>query len=170
MKKIILTLTLGIASVFSFSQTFKINTEKAVVSFNYYEHGCTGTVKGISGEILFDVTDLTKSVITGTADAKTITTDNKKRDEHLQESDYFDVAKYPTMSFKSTSITTTETGYDMKGLLTIKGIEKEVSFTFTFTNNIFEGKAAIYTNDYGISVMKKREDSKVGIKVYVPVI
>lgn len=170
MKKLIL-LTLMTALVTGLSaQTLTIDTDKAVVSFNYVKHETKGYVQGITGEITFNVADLTQSVIQGTADVKTISTDNKQRDEHLMQSDYFNAAKYPTMTFKSTSITATETGYKMLGMLKIKDIEKEVEFNFTFNNNLFEGKATIYSNDYGIASEKKREDSKILLKVSIPVL
>jgi polyisoprenoid-binding protein YceI len=154
----------------AWGQTLKIDTEKAVVKFNFLKHEVTGTVKGITGAVLFDVSDLTKSTIEGTAEVKTISTGTKQRDEHLMESEYFNAAKYPLMKFKSTTIEAVEDGYKMSGVLTIKDVEKTIDFKFTFNTNIFEGKATIYSNDFGIATEKVRDDSKIVIKVYIPVI
>ena len=63
----------------------------------------------------------------GTIDAATINTNVQERDKHLRSADFFDVEKYPTISFKSTKVTdANDTGAKMEGLLTIHGVEKPV--------------------------------------------
>lgn len=170
MKKYFLFASFLVSVLSANAQTFKIDTEKAVVKFNYYKHEAIGTVRGIVGEIYFDLNDLSKSKFEGTADVKTIDTENKKRDEHLMDSEYFDVDNYPKMKFSGSSVTQVEDGFKLSGTLTIKAIEQPVDFKFTFTGNIFEGKATIYSNDFGIATEKKREDSKISVRVYIPVL
>ena len=84
--------------------------------------------------------------------------------------EYFNAAKFPQMKFKSTTIETAEDGYKMTGDLTIKDVTKSITFKFTFNANLFEGKATIYSNDFGIATEKVRDDSKISIRVYVPVL
>lgn len=166
--KLLIFLLFGFG-IFSNAQTFKINTEKAVARFNFVKHETTGTVRGITGDITFDLNDLTNSSFEGTADVKTLSTENDQRDEHLMEAEYFDVANFPVMTFKSTSVSQTEDGFLMSGILTIKGVEKTVDFKFTFDGSAFEGKTSLYANDFGLTREKKREDSKISVKVYIPV-
>jgi polyisoprenoid-binding protein YceI len=169
MKKVLFSLFLAAAFVSAKAQTLTIDSEKAVVKFNYVKEKVEGTVTGIKATVTFDINDLTNAVIEGTAEVKALTTGNKQRDTHLHSDDYFKSGKYPQIKFKSTSFEKTETGYKMKGKLTITGTEKDVEFTFTFNNNTFEGKAAIYMNDFGVFTQKNRDDSKVLLRVTIPV-
>lgn len=69
-----------------------------------------GEFKGVTGTIHWDPQDITKSTVNVTIDATTVNTGEPKRDDHLKSPDFLDVAKYPTMTFKSTKIETAGTG------------------------------------------------------------
>lgn len=156
-------------SILTFAQSLTVDSEKAQVSFNVVSEKVTGTVTGLKATIEFNADDLSKCTIKGTIDVSTISTGNKTRDNHLQEENYFNAAKYPTMSFESTNFRKTDKGFDMSGKMTIRGVTKEVTISFTYENNTFVGKAVIYTNDFEFAKQKNREDSKVLVKFTVPV-
>jgi polyisoprenoid-binding protein YceI len=89
-----------------------------------------GHFTGLTGVLTLDETDVTKSRIEGTIDVATITTREPQRDTHLRSADFFDVEKFPTMSFKSTLITREGPGeLAVTGDLTIHGVTREVEFT-----------------------------------------
>lgn len=90
-----------------------------------------GQFKSYSGKALLDDADLTKSQVEFTADVGSVDTGNQKRDEHLRGADFFDAAKYPQLTFKSTKITKAGKGYKLKGLLTLHGVTKEVTLDAT---------------------------------------
>jgi polyisoprenoid-binding protein YceI len=74
-------------------------------------------------------TDFTDAKIDFTADAASINTEDAKRDEHLKSPDFFDVAKYPSITFKSTSMKPDgkgKTSYILEGDLTMHGVTKKV--------------------------------------------
>ncbi len=169
MKQIIFTLFTLLSIVSIKAQELKIDTEKAVVKFNYVIDKATGTISGIKAKMVFDLSDVSKSHIEGTADVTTLETGNTQRDSHLQSSDFFDTKKFPIMKFKSTSFEKTAEGYKMIGKLTICDVEKEIEIKFTYENNVFEGKSKIYSNDFGIAKKKKREDSAILLKFIIPV-
>ncbi|MEK6616235.1 MAG: YceI family protein, partial [Bacteroidota bacterium] len=64
----------------------------------------SGQFKEYNGTVLSDKPDFFDAKIDFTIDVKSISTDDEKRDGHLQSEDFFDVAKYPQITFKSKSI------------------------------------------------------------------
>ena len=169
-KQFITTAIILLFTVFSIGQTLKVNNDKALVEFNFVSEKTTGTVKGINATIVFDAANLSISDFHGAADVTTLSTNNKTRDNHLQQEDMFNAAKFPTMVFESSSIEKTEKGYAMTGYFYIKGIRKEVVINFTYKDKVFVGRTVIYSNDFDVFSKKKREDSKVLVKITIPVL
>src|SRR5688572_25266455 len=64
-----------------------------------------GSFESFEGLLHLDGSDPTKSCITLTIDAASIRTNNADRDAHLHSSDFFDVLRYPTITFESTGVT-----------------------------------------------------------------
>jgi polyisoprenoid-binding protein YceI len=86
-----------------------------------------GTLGKVTGAVNLDETDPTKSSVEASVDATGIDTREPKRDQHLKSPDFFDVAKYPTISFKSKKVTkVSDTKYQVTGDLTMHGVTKEV--------------------------------------------
>jgi polyisoprenoid-binding protein YceI len=86
-----------------------------------------GQFKGVNGTIAWDDQDLSKSKVEVTIDAKTIDTSEPKRDEDLKSDKFFDVATYPTITFKSKKVERVSSGkLKILGDLTIHGVTKEV--------------------------------------------
>jgi polyisoprenoid-binding protein YceI len=93
-----------------------------------------GQFAGISGVLTLDEADLANSQIDATIDAATINTNEAQRDAHLKSADFFDVEKFPTLSFRSKHVARTgedELGaneLNVTGDLTIHGVTREVVF------------------------------------------
>ena len=85
-----------------------------------------GSFHGVNGVIHLDPKDLTKSSVEATVDVSTVDTGVAQRDAHLKTADFFDVAKYPTMTFKSTGVKKSGDGYQVLGNLTLHGVTKPV--------------------------------------------
>jgi polyisoprenoid-binding protein YceI len=99
-------------------------------------HLVISTVKGefgkTSGTLVLDEGDVTKSTVEATIDATTLNTREPKRDEHLRSPDFFDVAKHPTITFKSTKVEKAGEGkLKVTGNLTIRGVTKSVALDVT---------------------------------------
>ena len=115
-----------------------------------------GTFEGLAGSIIFDPANLAGASFNVSVDAKSVDTDVEARDNHLRKEEYFDVEKYPKLSFRSTKITTTnKEGYlFMFGVITIKNISKEISFPFKQTSKdggiLFEGEFKLNRRDFGV--------------------
>lgn len=100
------------------------------------------------------------SSVTATAEVASIDTSDAGRDEHLKSADFFDVASFPTIGFKSTKITGSGSDYTLLADLTIKGVTKSVAFDLEFdgvgqdpwgnTKAGFSAEAEINRKDWGL--------------------
>jgi polyisoprenoid-binding protein YceI len=86
-----------------------------------------GTFRGVSGTVHFDPDNIGASSVDATIDVKTVNTGVDARDGHLRGPEFFEVEKYPTMTFKSTSVKKMSDGYDVYGDLTIHGVSRPVT-------------------------------------------
>ncbi|MDD2852960.1 MAG: YceI family protein [Desulfuromonadaceae bacterium] len=117
--------------VFAGAATYNIDPDHTNVGFKV-RHLMVSNVKGsfekFTGTVDINDKDITKSKVNVTIDTASINTNVKKRDDHLRSPDFFDVAKYPTMTFTSKKITAVDTGkLIVTGNLTLHGITKEVA-------------------------------------------
>jgi polyisoprenoid-binding protein YceI len=86
-----------------------------------------GEFHGVTGTIVVDDENLANSSVNVTIDATTVDTREPDRDKHLKSDAFFDVAKYPTMAFKSTSVEKNSDGtLKITGDLTIRGVTRTV--------------------------------------------
>lgn len=108
---------------------------------------------------------------------------NSQRDEHIQQADFFDVAQFPTASFTATSFDSlptewtegTAVPFKMTGTLTVKGIDKEVTFDAQamYSNNnqiMLSGKTIVAFSDFGMQnphnvVMTTENDISVQLEL-----
>lgn len=92
-----------------------------------------GEFRKFNAEVESSNEDFSDAKINLTIDAASVFTNNDDRDNHLKSADFFDVANYPELNFKSISFTKKDDGnYKLKGLLTIKGISKEITLDAEF--------------------------------------
>jgi polyisoprenoid-binding protein YceI len=88
-----------------------------------------GSFSKISGKLTLDESDPTRSSVEAVIDIASIDTREPQRDAHLKSADFFDEEKYPTMGFKSTTVTVTRPGEGtVEGELTIRDVTKSVVF------------------------------------------
>ena len=88
-----------------------------------------GQFTGVSGVLSLDESDVTKSRVEATIDAASINTRDPQRDGHLKSADFFDVEKFPTLSFKSMRVERNGDGeVAVSGDLTIHGVTRNVVF------------------------------------------
>ena len=89
-----------------------------------------GKFSGLSGVLRLDETDYTRSTVEVSIPAASVSTVDDKLDAHLRDADFFDVEKFPTLTFQSRSIRSTGgQDYAVAGDLTIRGITKTVTLS-----------------------------------------
>jgi polyisoprenoid-binding protein YceI len=117
-------------------------------------------VQKFGGTIELDEADLTRSQIDVSIDVASVNTSEDTRDAHLRSGDFFDAEKFPTATFKSTSITKNGDAYLVKGDLSVRGVTKEVELHATFEGKgkdprgderaAFQAKTSINREDWGM--------------------
>jgi polyisoprenoid-binding protein YceI len=89
-----------------------------------------GQFTGVTGSLTFDESNLTQSRVEASVDVATINTHDPQRDTHLKSPDFFDVEKFPALTFNSSRVTRHADGHiAVAGPLTIHGITRETEFT-----------------------------------------
>ena len=118
------------------AETYKIDPTHAFVNFTI-AHFVTGKARGsfadVAGTIFYDEKDAAKSWVEVVIKTASIDTNQEMRDRHLRSADFFDVEKYPDMTFKSKRIEKRGSGFVAVGELSLHGVTREVSMPFTFT-------------------------------------
>lgn len=143
---------------------YKIDPAHSIIGFairhleiNWVE----GRFKDFTGTIRYDEKEITKSSVEFTAKVESIDTGVAPRDKHLRTADFFDAAKYPEMTFKSTSVERKgKDRYVLHGDLTLKGVTKQVELPFTITGAI---KDPWGNTRFGISAQAKIDRRDFGI-------
>ena len=114
---------------------YKIDPVHSSINFKvrHFFSYVNGSFKKFEGTIRVDPDHPEKSSVTATIDTASIDTRNDKRDEDLRSADFFDVTKYPTITFKSKSVKQTGAGSgDILGDLTMHGVTKEITLHVKF--------------------------------------
>jgi polyisoprenoid-binding protein YceI len=122
-------LTVGASAMQAQVKEFKIDPAHSEADFSI-KHMAVSTVHGsfhaVAGMVKFDPADVAKSGVEATIDVSSVNTGVAARDTHLKSADFFDVAQFPTITFKSTSVSKVSGGYAITGDLTMHGVTKAV--------------------------------------------
>ena len=132
----------------------------------------------VKGTAVVDRANLENSTAEGTIEVASITTNTVKRDDDLRSANFFDAAKFPVMSFKSKSWKKTgNNSYDVKGMISIKNVEKEVVFKVTslgfgpgMKGALISGWDATLTldrRDFGISADQGLVGNSVDVLIHI---
>ena len=146
---------------------YEIDDKTSLINFSLGPKGgrTEGEIKNFSGTIKIDEKTGSSSFSVNLP-VKNLTTNNDLRDESLMEKAYFNVGKYPKMTYKSKKLTKIDDYYELDGEFTMLGVSKPLKVKVKYTGSIdkegvqtpvFIGKAAIDRTKFGMS-----PDSKEG--------
>jgi polyisoprenoid-binding protein YceI len=123
-----------------------------------------GSMMSLQGTVTYDEKDMTKSTVQATADTATVTTNVAARDKHLKSADFFNIEKYPQLSFKSTSIAHTDGKLILIGDLTLAGVTKPVTLDLDGPAPPQTGKDGKTRSGFSATGKLKRTDFNFGPK------
>ena len=146
--------------------TYQVDTAHSNVAFAVPILGGLARVRGkfadFKVDIVYDEADVTKSSVKAVIKAASIDTGIERRDAHLRNPDFFEVEKYPEITFESASVAKRGNGFVARGTFTMHGVSKEIELPFTInglrknpqtgaTTLGVSSRITINRRDYGIN-------------------
>lgn len=164
------------------TKTYRIDTAHTRVVFSVNHLGLSkfpGIFNGVSGNIEFNFSDPQSSVVDVSIDATKLSMGQAALDAKLQGKDYFNTAKFPVITFKSTSIRKDSISHGrITGDLTLLGVTKKVTLDVTFNGRKwnrfanaefagFSAKTKIRRSDFGLKTLLPDIGDEVDIVIEV---
>ena len=118
------------------SGTYNFDKAHSFIAFKVKHNGLIevpGFFRDFTGTVTFDAKDPSKSSVAFTAKTTSIDTGVQGRDNHLRTPDFFEVEKYPELTFKSTKVEKKGDGWAVTGDLALRGVTKSVTIPFKLT-------------------------------------
>ena len=137
-RSIILALSIALLNAqFAFAEAYEWKFDKPHCNFFFETRHIYATVRGFfsdySGTFIFDPANPETGKMKFELKVKSVQTAEEKRDTHLLSADFFDVDKFPIITFESSGIKKRgENQLDVTGKLTIKDVSKQVTLPLTF--------------------------------------
>jgi polyisoprenoid-binding protein YceI len=160
-------------AAFAQSSTWTIDKNHSQTDFQIRHLGVSnvrGSISGITGTVVWDEKDISKSSVNATIDATTVNTNNDARDKHLKSPDFFNIEKYPTITFKSTSVVRTNGKLQVVGDLTLAGVTKSVTLDVDGPTPPVKGMRGGLVTGFSASGVLKRSDFTFGSKFSEPIL
>lgn len=155
---------------------YEIDMRHSYIGFKIKHFGITdvpGSFRDFSGTINYDPKDISKSSVNFTAKVTSIDTGVAPRDTHLRSADFFEVEKYPEMTFKTTKVEKKGKDFVVHGDLTLKGVTKSVAIPFTINGIVkdaqgnmkmgISAETMINRQDYGVKWQNKLPDGTLAL-------
>lgn len=175
MKKLFSILFVAFLSTTVFAQTtWTADPMHSKLSFGIAHLGISevdGLFKKFDASVTANKADFSDAVFQLSVDVNSIDTEIEMRDNHLRSEDFFEVAKYPTMTFKSISIKAAGANkYKLTGNLTLHGVTKPVTMDLWYRGTVENPQNKQIIAGFQITGTIKRSDFGVGPKFQAPML
>lgn len=174
-KACIAALILALAPALAVAEpvTYKVDADHSGVSFSirHFVSNTPGRFKDFDGTVKYDKAAPATSSVEFTIQAASIDTANNDRDEHLRGADFFDVQKFPTLTFVSSSVKPVDKDtLEVTGDLTMHGVTKKITIPVEVLGSVktpngekagFETTFTVNRKDYGIVWNRMLDSSTV---------
>lgn len=154
-------------SAFAQTSTWTIDKNHAETNFKIRHMGVStvrGSISGVTGTVVWDEKDPAKSSVDATIDATTVSTNNGMRDKDLRSANFFNVEKFPTITFKSTSVARVDGKLQLTGDLTLAGVTKSVTLDVDGPTSPIKGMGGKMVIGFSATGTLKRSDFNFGSK------
>ncbi len=147
------------------SGTYSFDKAHSFIGFKVKHYGLIevpGYFRDFTGAVNYDAKDPAKSTVEFTAKVTSVDTGVEGRDKHLRSPDFFEVEKFPDLSFKSTKVEKKGAGWMVTGDFSLKGVTKSISFPFNIAGFLpadqrsggkmgITAETSINRRDYGVN-------------------
>lgn len=147
-----------------YTGTYSFDKAHSFIGFKVKHMGLIevpGFFRDFTGTVNYDAKDVSRSTVEFTAKATSADTGVKGRDDHLKKPEFFDVEKYPDITFKSTKVEKKGKNWMLTGDFTLKGVTKSITFPFNIAGFLPPGErgskmgitaeTSINRRDYGVT-------------------
>jgi polyisoprenoid-binding protein YceI len=161
-------------------ETYRIDPAHTQVGFRvrHLMSKVSGRFGQVDGTIKVDKADISRSTVEVTLQVASVSTSNDQRDAHLKSPDFFDAAKYPVITFRSTGVRqVAKDRLEVTGTFTMKGVSRTLVLPITqlgtsvdpWKNVVtgFEGALSLDRQDYGVSYGKGLVGDQVDIEMNI---
>src|SRR6185369_1600654 len=180
---LILLFAITVVAQVSTSRPYPIDNNHSTVGFSVPIFGGLSQVKGKFTDFTItlnnDEKDITKSSVSVVIKATSVDTGIEGRDRHLRTADFFDVEKYPEITFKSERIEKKGKSFIAHGPLTMHGVTRQIALPFNVTGTIknpasnsvsaigYSARMVLNRREYGINYSRKDNATFVGDNITV---
>lgn len=185
-KTILLVLLFAVTVVAQVStgRQYPIDNSHSTVGFSVPILGglsqVTGKFNDFAITLNVDEKDVTKSSVSVVIKATSVDTGIERRDNHLRNADFFDVEKYPEITFKSERIEKKGKQFIAHGPLTMHGVTKQIALPFTVTGTFknptnnkmtvgYSAKMVLNRRDFGINYSRQDSPTFIGDNITVEI-
>jgi polyisoprenoid-binding protein YceI len=171
-KYVFLTSSILLFSAFTISSSINWTISKEH-QIKFSGTDAVGIFKTLSGEVNFDKNHLETSQFSFTIDVNSINTGNGIKNKHAVSDKWFDAEKFPNINFKSTGFSKADNEYKVTGIMEIRGVKKEITVPFTFSDNVFKTKFAVNRLDFNIGTMEgmmAKVSNEIKLDISIPVV
>jgi len=166
MKKLLIMIVVCSITSVCVAQTYNMDKNHSRLGFSATHFGIShvdGRFKDFVATLNSKKEDFTDAVIEMTAVANSIDTDTEMRDKDLRSENWFDVNKYPTLTFKSTSFKKTgDKNYQLNGNLTIHGVTKPITLDVVYNGKAINPMTKKTSHGFTVTGKLNRKDFSIG--------
>jgi len=180
----VLLFAITVVAQVSTSRPYPIDNNHSTVGFSVPILGGLSQVKGKFTDFAItlnnDEKDITKSSVSVVIKATSVDTGIEGRDRHLRNADFFDVEKYPEITFKSERIEKKGKQFIAHGPLTMHGVTKQIELPFTVTGTFknpstnkmsvgYSARTVLNRRDFGINYSRQDSPTFVGDNITIEI-
>jgi polyisoprenoid-binding protein YceI len=155
------------------TSTWKIDPVHSGIEFRVLHLGVShvsGSFSKVTGVVQLDDKEISHSKVDASVDVSTLNTQEPKRDDHLKSPEFFNLAQFPAITFKSTSLSKVGDKLQLTGDLTLAGVTKSITLTVDGPAAPQKGMGGAIVSGFSATGTLSRKDFNFGQKYVAPML